>query len=52
MTRTILSWTTFSAAAFCFARATYLAFGISPSLVVMGVAFTIATITMINLPEI
>lgn len=52
MMRTIASWTTFAAAALCFARATYLAFGISPSLVVIGVAFTIATVVMIDLPEL
>ena len=51
MTRTIISWTTFTTAAFCFARAAYLAFGIPPSLFVMGVALIIATLVMTSLPE-
>lgn len=52
MTRTIISWTTFTAAAFCFARATYLAYGSSPSLVIIGVALAIATLVMIDYPEL
>ena len=52
MIRTIASWTTFTTAAFCFARATYLAFGTSPSLVVIGIALIIATLVMIDLPEL